>query len=124
MFYFYDNCSSMDEIPIQFKRVEEADSKFQLWVICPSGQGVSSQIGRWRLDTQPKKELWWFRSEIDDPGDLIWWTGFLELFPEGVYEDGRWIISGNGDIYFMDKINPERDHVQAVFSFVLEENKP
>ena len=119
----YANCSSLDEIPIQFsdKIASEATSedptnKYEVNAVCPAGQGITSQIATYYIDRYSSYAFYLEIEELNDPGNLINWGGSLYIqITEQSNSGGVRSLHGQSSLLPSNSSHYER------FNFVFEE---
>lgn len=123
LFNVYANCSSIDEMPIQFSNeiASEATSddptnKYGVYAVCPEGQGITSQIAVYYMDIYRPNAFYLEIKELNDPANLIDWEGHMLIrVTEETIRDGTRITYGSGSLI------PSGSARYQHFDFVLEE---
>jgi hypothetical protein len=122
-FNVYANCSSIDEIPLQFSdeiasAATSADptNRYRVYAVCPEGQGITSQIGVYYMDPYRARSFYFEIEEINDPGNLIEWEDQMFItITEDLNQDGVRIMHGNSALIHKESFSYKR------FDFVFEE---
>jgi len=123
LFDVYANCSSLDEIPIQFSddiaveaTSEDPTNKYEVNAVCPEGQGITSQIGTYYMDRYSTDFFYLEIEALNDPGNLISWGGamYIQITEQSNSGDVR-TLRGRSSLLPSNSTHYER------FDFVLEE---
>ncbi len=119
----YANCSSLDEIPIQFtdniaSEATSADptNKYQVNAVCPEGQGITSQIATYYIDPYRSHAFYLKVEEANDPGNLINLGGPLHFIVEEQSNSG-----GVRSFHGHSALLPSNSSHYERFNFVFEE---
>lgn len=87
LFDIYANCSSIDEIPIQFSEeiaspgISGKPARYYVNAVCTEGQGITSPFAEYYLNPESRTSFIIEIDELNDPAGLIdWEQGYLVIF--------------------------------------------
>jgi hypothetical protein len=123
LFDVYTNCSSLEEITLQFTNTiaveatsEDPTNKYQVNAVCPEGQGITSQIATYYMDPYTADGFYLEIERINDPANLINWEGFLYI---QITEQSN--IGGVRTLRGRSSLLPSNSSRYERFNFVFEE---